>query len=119
MGIDVDCHTGNRVNQRQCIRSLGLRDAGKNRNVGNIRRQLHDERFPACSPYQRDHPLRLRRIGTESHSSMLYIRTGNIELYGRNFRDAVQTGGKFRIFFCGFAVNINNQRNVQLRKDFR
>jgi len=61
----------------------------------------------------------LRRIGTESHPSVLYIRAGNIELYGRDFRDAVQPGGKFRIFFCGFAVNINNQRNVQLRKNFR
>ena len=117
--IDVNCHTGNRVNQRQGIRALSLRDAGKNRNVGNVRRQLHDERFPACRPYQRDHPLRLRRIGTKSHPSVLYIRTGNIELYGRNFRNAVEPSSKFRIFFCGFTVNIHNQRNVQLRNNFR
>ena len=111
--MQVDAHAHDRVDQAESVRAgilAGFRDL---RDVGDIGRELEDDRFLCHFAHCRgDLGCRLR-IGAVGHAAAVDIRAGDIDFEPADLFFGGHFFGDFNIFVYGESADIGHDRFVE------
>ena len=95
--LDIHRHTHQCVDERNRVGTLSLYRTGDVGNAGYVRRKLHDQGLVIHLAHRLYHTCSTLAGNAESHTSILYVRAGNIQLDGRNLIQLIHTCRTLRI----------------------
>ena len=79
-GLDVDRHREERVDQRDGVGAGVFRGARERRDVGDVRRQLRDDRQARHLAHRADDVVRAGQAAAERDAAFLDVRAGDVQL---------------------------------------
>ena len=112
--LNIHRHTHQGVDERNRIGTLSLHGTGDVGNAGNIRRKLHDEGFLINLSHCLHHAGCTLAGYTESHAAILHVRTGDVQLYGRNLIQLVDARSTLGITLRRMSAHVDNHIGINV-----
>ena len=104
--------------ERYTVCPFSLHSLGNLSDISDIRRQFYDKRLVVTGTHGLDHTRRPSTGYTKRHATLLDIRTGNVQLNGRNILQVIDACRTFSIIFWRRTTDIDNHIGVNVF-DFR